>query len=86
MRGLAARATLGSRRYAELAFEELVARPRGALERVAHFFGLATGPWLERAAALVRGAPPRRASGLPGDEAAALAEACRPGASLLGRA
>jgi hypothetical protein len=83
VRGLVARAALGPGRYAELAFEDLVARPRQALEGVARFFGLATGGWLERAAALVRGAPPHRTPAA--HEAAGLADACRPGAALLGR-
>ena len=85
-RGLAVRDALGRERYAELAFEELLARPSEALARVVRFFGLAPGPWVGRAAALVRGAPSPRAPGLAAEEAAALAAACRPGAALLGRA
>jgi len=84
-RGLAARGALGAR-YAELAFEDLLARPRDALARVAAFFGLPPGPWLERASALVRGGGPRRAPGLAAEERAALEAACAPGAALLGRA
>jgi hypothetical protein len=86
VRGLAVRAELGPERYAERALETLVARPRESLARVAAFFALPGGAWLDRAAALVRGAPPLRFGGLPADERERLAEACRPGRALLDRA
>jgi hypothetical protein len=85
VRGLPARAALGGDRYLEVRFEELVAAPRGVLARAADFFALPGGPWLERAVALVRGAPRARFGDLPAGEAARLAEACRPGEALLGR-
>jgi hypothetical protein len=87
-RGYAAVPGLGSERFRELRFEELVARPREALEGVHRFFDL--GPdregWIARAAALVRGAPPRRAAALPPGEREALEAACAPGRGLVGRA
>jgi hypothetical protein len=82
VRGLEARERLGAR-YLELRFEELVAAPRSTLARVAELFELPAAGWLDRAAALVRGVPPARLGGLPAGEAAALAEACRPGAERL---
>jgi hypothetical protein len=56
---------------------------------VSAFFALDTGRrdgWIERAAGLVRGIPPTRAGTLPPPERARLAEACREGRHLLGRA
>jgi hypothetical protein len=87
VRGLPARARLSPRRYTEVRFEDLVAEPRSTIERVADFFELPrAGDFFDRAAALVRGVPPARAPALPADEARRLADACRPGAELLGRA
>lgn len=78
---------LGAARYAELRFEDLVARPQEELRRVAEFFELpAGGAWIGRAAALVQGAPAERAPGLPEAEREALERACTPGQRLLGRA
>jgi hypothetical protein len=85
LRGLAARERLGAR-YLAVRFEDLVADPRAELARVADFFALPDGAWRERAAALVRGAPPARLGGLPAGEARRLAEACRPGAEALAAA
>ena len=74
-------------RYAEVRFEDLVARPRETLARVGGFFELEAGEgWLERAARLVKGAPALRAPDLPEGRRRALDEACRPGQVLLGRA
>jgi hypothetical protein len=84
VRGLSVRDALGSR-YLELSFEDLVAKPRESLARVADFFALPGGGWLERGAALVRSAPPARFPSLPAEEARALAAACAPGEALLGR-
>lgn len=87
VRGFAALPGIDRERWQELRFEDLVASPRAALERVRGFFEL--GPdragWIARAAALVRGAPPARFEGLPGAEQDALAAACAPGLRLLGR-
>ena len=87
-RGMAAVPKLDPRRYHEVRFEDLVARPRELIAEVAEFLELpdAQGAWLERAAGLVRGAPKSRADELPPDEAERLREACRPGNALLGRA
>jgi hypothetical protein len=82
LRGLAARERLGAR-YLELRFEDLLAEPRAELARVAAFFELPAGGWLERGAALVRGAPAARLGALPAEEARGLLEACRPGAAAL---
>jgi hypothetical protein len=87
VRGLAALPGIDRERWQELRFEDLVASPRAALERVRGFFEL--GPdcdaWIPRAAALVRGAPPPRFETLPRAEQDALAAACAPGLRLLGR-
>jgi hypothetical protein len=74
-------------RYTEVHFEDLVARPREVLAGIAAFLELPDGgDWIDRAAALVRGVPPLRVPELPPEEREALAEACRPGQVLLGRA
>jgi hypothetical protein len=73
-------------RYEEVCFEDLLARPRDVLARIAAFLELpGTDDWIERAAALVRDAPAARAPELPAAERAALEAACRPGQVLLGR-
>jgi hypothetical protein len=86
-RGYAAVPALGSERFRELRFEDLVARPREALDSVRDFFAL--GPdrdgWIARAAALVRAAPPSRVEKLAPAERDALALACEPGLRLVGR-
>jgi putative sulfotransferase len=87
LRGFRALRLLDAAQYAEVSFEELVARPEQTLRRICAFFELdpeAKG-WIPRAAALLRGAPPARFPELPPDEAARLAEACAPGMELLGR-
>ena len=89
VRGSAGREGLAADRYLEIRFEDLVARPRDVLAAVSAFFALDTGwrdGWIERAAGLVRGIPPTRAGALPPPERARLAEACREGRRLLGRA
>jgi hypothetical protein len=87
-RGMAAVPKLDRERYREVRFEDLVAEPRAVVAEVAEFLELpdACGPWLDEAAALVRGAPRSRVGDLPPDEASRLREACRPGNALLGRA
>jgi hypothetical protein len=78
---------IDARRYAEVRFEDLVARPHELLGEIAAFFELPeAGSWIARAAALVRGAPELRAPDLPRAQREALEAACRPGQVLLGRA
>jgi hypothetical protein len=73
-------------RYAELRFEDLLARPAESLERVADFFGLErSGGWIARAADRVRGAPGLRVPRLPEEERRRLEAVCRPGMQVLGR-
>lgn len=73
--------------YAEVRFEDLVARPREVLAGIAEFLELPDGgDWTARAAALVRGIPPLRVPELAREQREALVEACRPGQVLLGRA
>jgi hypothetical protein len=73
--------------YAEVRFEDLVARPREVLAEIAAFFALPDGgDWISCAAQLVRGVPERRVPALSQADRAALEEACRPGQVLLGRA
>jgi hypothetical protein len=73
-------------RLMSVRFEDLVARPAEALDRIAGFFALPTAPgFVERGAALVRGMPPGRLDGLSSDEREALVSACRPGMQRLGR-
>lgn len=71
----------------EIRFEDLIADAGATLAEVASFLELPDpqGIWRDRAAALVRGLPAARAPELPGEERAALEEACRPGNLLLGR-
>lgn len=87
LRGDAARATIGSDRYQELRFEDLLRDPRAALEGIADFFEMdsSRGRWIERAIALVHGVPAARFQDLPDEEAKALSEVVRPGQKLLGR-
>jgi Sulfotransferase family len=87
LHGYRALRDLDASRYAEVRFEDLVARPREVLEQIAAFLALPDGgAWIGRAAALVRGIPARRVPDLAPLEREALAEACRPGQVLLGRA
>jgi hypothetical protein len=87
LHGFRALAQLDAIQYAEVRFEELVTKPRETMRTIAEFFELpADGAWVDDAAALVRGVPPTRFDTLPADERERLAEACRPGMTLLGRA
>jgi hypothetical protein len=86
-RGTDAAARIPPERLLALPFEELLAAPRDTLRRIATFFALPEDEgWSERAAALVRGAPPPRLPGLAPAERASLLDACRPGQRRLGRA
>jgi Sulfotransferase family len=86
VRGHRALRDLDADQYAEVAFEDLVAAPREALGAIAEFFELPRGgDWIERAAALVRGAPAGRFDALPEPERSELSAACRAGMQLLGR-
>jgi putative sulfotransferase len=86
-RGMQACEELPGDRYLEVRFEDLVARPRPLLRRIAGFFELDAEQdgWIESAARLIRGIPPTRFGGLPADEQRRLDEACRPGMLRLGR-
>ena len=87
LHGYRALRDLDADRYAEVRFEDLVARPREVLAEIAEFLELPDGgDWIGRAAELVRGVPPLRVPELAPEEREALAEACRPGQVLLGRA
>lgn len=78
---------LDREQYLAVRFEELVTEPTPVLERIIEFFELPDDPqFVDRAAAMVEGLPPNRFGLLPADEQAELAEACRPGQVLLGRA
>ena len=71
----------------DVRFEALIRSPREEVERICDFFELAGGrdPWLDRAAALVRGMPPARVPELPLAEREELMAACASGMRLLGR-
>jgi putative sulfotransferase len=86
-RGFAAVPAIGSERYREIRFEDLVSDPIQSLRQIAEFFDLDPDEdnWSARGAALVRGPPPTRAEHLPRAERAALEAACAPGRKLLGR-
>ncbi len=83
--GCGALATLEPGRVLTIAYEDLIARPRRELARVANFIGVAANDdWLERAAALCR----PDSSGwreLPEDERLKLDRSCTLGMRLLGR-
>jgi hypothetical protein len=85
LHGFRAVRLLDADQYAEVSFEELVAKPAGTLARICDFFALEEGDWIGRAAQLLRGEPPPRRGELPGDERRRLDEACAPGMELLGR-
>jgi hypothetical protein len=86
LHGARALASLDADRYAEVRFEDLIARPREVLGQIAGFLRLPADPdWIERAARLVRGAPESRVETLPEAARRALEAACRPGQVLLGR-
>lgn len=85
-RGLRALRRLRPEQYLEIAFEALLADPIPRLREIAAFFALPDDPGFpERAAALVKGAPPARFPELPAEERQALGDACRAGQLLLGR-
>jgi hypothetical protein len=87
-RGYRAATKLNADQYMEVRFEELIARPQETLRAIAEFFELEAdgGKWADRAAALIRGVPRARFDKLSIEERGRLAEACRPGMQLLGRA
>ncbi len=87
MRGYRAIAGLDRNQYAEVRFEDLVARPHETLRWIAEHFEIdaAADGWIDRAAALVRGAPRPRLGDLPPAERERLSEICSPGNQLLGR-
>lgn len=86
--GMRAAAKLPAEQYMEVRFEDLIRAPQETLLSISEFFDLDAnaGSWRDSAAALVRGIPPTRFDKLSPDEQARLAEACRPGMELLGRA
>lgn len=87
-RGARGLKTIAPERYRELRFEDLVARPAESLRAVADFLALpgsGGAPWIERAAGLVRGAPPERKATLSEHEVRQLESVCRPGMQVLGR-
>lgn len=87
LNGLAALPKLRAGQLIEVRFEELVSRPQETLERIGAFFELPDDAgWTERGASLVRGIPPTRFGTLAPEEQERLAEACEPGAALIGRA
>ena len=87
MTGYQAVKNLRPEQYKEVAFEDLVARPKDVLREIATFFEMDPNRdgWVERAAGLVRGVPPARLSTLPEPEREALIETCRAGNRLVGR-
>ena len=87
LRGYRALRGLDADQWAEVRFEDLLARPREELRRICDWFELdpEAGGWIERAAGLVHGSPRPRAGELPADERARLEDACAPGMELLGR-
>jgi hypothetical protein len=86
LHGFAALPRLDHSQYLDVRFEDLVERPAEIVAELADFFELAPDDgFADRAAALVRGAPPTRFASLAHDEQCALVEACRPGQVLLGR-
>lgn len=73
-------------RVLTIGFESMAADPLPAIERIRDFFALeGGGEWARRAAALVRGVPPRRFPDLDRQERAALEAACAPGMRALGQ-
>jgi hypothetical protein len=77
---------LGPDRVLGLAFEDLVADPAPHLERIADFFELADDEaFTVRAAALVRGVPPRRRDALDDETRARLDASCVRGDEVLAR-
>ena len=87
-RGFRAATKLDAGQYMEVRFEDMIAHPQETLRAIAAFFELdpEAGRWTDRAAALIRGVPPTRFDTLAREEQDRLADACRPGMQLLGRA
>lgn len=88
VRGFAALPQLDARQLLSVRFEDLVSRPRDLLAEICEFFELdpERDGWIERAAGLIRGIPPTRFEKLAPDQQLRLADACRVGRQLLGRA
>lgn len=73
--------------WLDVRFEDLVVAPERELARIAAFFELPEDEdWAARAAERVSGLPHPRADELTAEQQAELADACRPGQALLGRA
>lgn len=86
-RGLAALRRLDPARHLAVRFEDLLTAPGDVLTTIGAFFELPGEPqWTDHAAALVRGAPAPRFEQLENEEQERLAQACREGQRLLGRA
>jgi len=87
-RGFRAATKLDAGQYMEVRFEDMIAQPQETLRAIAAFFELdpEAREWTDRAAALIRGVPPTRFDTLAREEQDRLADACRPGMQLLGRA
>jgi len=85
VRGSSAVSKIAADAYMEVGFDALVSDPRAVLAAIADFFLLPPGAWVDRAAALVHGAPRRRAAELPEGERKALLDACAPGMRILGQ-
>jgi hypothetical protein len=88
-RGLPALATVDRADILGVRFEELVTEPVAVLRQIAEFFEIPTGGandgWIARAAALVKGLPPRRFESLDPEAQRALELACAEGLELEGR-
>ena len=85
-RGFAASRELAPDQYAEIRFEDLVREPLRVLGGVGDSFDLdPAGDWMNRAAALIRGEPPRRYPQLSPDDREALDTECREGLRLTDR-
>lgn len=91
LNGERARRTLPQDRFLDVRFEDLVTRPTEILTKIDDFLELPDDEardgesWIDRAAGLSRGMPPRRAPALPEAERARLAEACAEAMGVLGR-
>jgi hypothetical protein len=87
IKGADGAAAIPPRRLLNVRFEDLLADPKDTVRGIAAFFELEHGDegWVNRAAALVRGAVALRAPGLGPDERAALDAACARAMARLGR-
>lgn len=82
--GAEALAALPDDRLLTVAFEDVIADPSTSLARIAAFLDLPEDRgFVARAAALVRGVPPRRARDLDPDARVRLDDACVPGEQVL---